>query len=129
MGIATLRLQNDSLLFTIPIRFHNTTADTIYLGCRPLAQSVKNAVWASWRVPLDPCEGTVVREVFSLRALVRPGNSGGPLVDKDGEVLGVIFAASVTDDETGYALTAEQVRESAARGKLSANRVDTGRCA
>ncbi len=73
--------------------------------------------------------GTVVREVFSLRALVRPGNSGGPLVDRDGEVLGVIFAASVTDDETGYALTADQVRESAARGKLSANRVDTGRCA
>ena len=74
-------------------------------------------------------QGTVVREVFSLRALVRPGNSGGPLVSGDGEVLGVIFAASVTDDETGYALTAEQVRESAARGKLSADEVDTGRCA
>ena len=74
-------------------------------------------------------QGTVVREVFSLRALVRPGNSGGPLVSDDGEVLGVIFAASVTDDETGYALTAEQVRESAARGKLSADEVDTGRCA
>ena len=72
-------------------------------------------------------QGTVVREVFSLRALVRPGNSGGPLVSDDGEVLGVIFAASVTDDETGYALTAEQVRESAARGKLSADEVDTGR--
>jgi S1-C subfamily serine protease len=74
-------------------------------------------------------EGTVVREVFSLRALVRPGNSGGPLVSDEGEVLGVIFAASVTDDETGYALTAEQVRESAARGKLSADEADTGRCA
>ena len=74
-------------------------------------------------------QGTVVREVFSLRALVRPGNSGGPLVSDDGEVLGVIFAASVPDDETGYALTAEQVRESAARGKLSADEVDTGRCA
>ena len=28
----------------------------------------------------------------------------------------MIFAASVTDNDTGYALTAEQVRESAARG-------------
>ena len=73
--------------------------------------------------------GTVVREVFSIRALVRPGNSGGPLVDADGEVLGVIFAASVTDGDTGYALTAAQVRESAAQGVTSDREVDTGRCA
>ena len=74
-------------------------------------------------------QGTVIREVFSIRSLVRPGNSGGPLVSDDGRVLGVIFAASVTDDETGYALTSEQVREAAARGKLSNQTVDTGRCA
>lgn len=73
--------------------------------------------------------GTVVREVFSIRALVRPGNSGGPLVDADGEVLGVIFAASVSDQDTGYALTAEQVRESAARGVTSEREVSTGDCA
>ena len=73
--------------------------------------------------------GTVVREVFSIRALVRPGNSGGPLVDVDGEVLGVIFAASVSDRDTGYALTAEQVRESAARGVTSDREVSTGDCA
>jgi hypothetical protein len=63
VGIALLRLENDSLLFTIPIWFHNTRTDTIYLGCRPLAQSVKNAVWASWGRGLDPCEGTVLRAV------------------------------------------------------------------
>jgi S1-C subfamily serine protease len=74
-------------------------------------------------------EGTVIREVFSLRSLVRPGNSGGPLVSKDGAVLGVIFAASVADDNTGYALTAEQVRQSAAEGATSDAEVSTGRCA
>jgi len=74
-------------------------------------------------------QGTVIREVFSIRSLVRPGNSGGPLVSDDGRVLGVIFAASVTDDDTGYALTAEQVRESAAQGVTSDETVDTGRCA
>jgi S1-C subfamily serine protease len=73
--------------------------------------------------------GTVIREVFSIRSLVRPGNSGGPLVDKQGEVLGVIFAASVTDNNTGYALTAEQVAESAARGVTSNEAVSTGPCA
>jgi len=74
-------------------------------------------------------QGTVLREVFAIRSLVRPGNSGGPLVSRDGRVLGVIFAASVTDDETGYALTAEQVQQSAAQGATSDATVDTGRCA
>lgn len=73
--------------------------------------------------------GTVTREVFSLRGLVRPGNSGGPLVSRSGEVLGVIFAASVSDKQTGYALTADQVAEAAARGLTSSKQVSSGNCA
>ncbi|WP_101525615.1 MarP family serine protease [Nocardioides houyundeii] len=74
-------------------------------------------------------QGTVIREVFSLRALVRPGNSGGPVVSSEGRVVGLVFAASVTDEETGYALTAEQVAESAAVGQRVSRAVDTGDCA
>jgi S1-C subfamily serine protease len=73
--------------------------------------------------------GTVIREVYSLRALVRPGNSGGPLVSSAGRVLGVIFAASVSDGDTGYALTAEQVSDAAAQGLTRSNTVSTGDCA
>ena len=73
--------------------------------------------------------GTVLRQVFSLRGLVRPGNSGGPLVSTAGKVYGVIFAASVTDNDTGYALTAEQVRDAAAKGLTSSREVGTGGCA
>jgi S1-C subfamily serine protease len=73
--------------------------------------------------------GTVTREVFSLRGLVRPGNSGGPLVSMDGKVLGVIFAASVSDKQTGYALTANQVATAAGRGISASSRVRTGGCA
>ncbi len=73
--------------------------------------------------------GSVIREVFSLRSLVRPGNSGGPLLSPDGDVLGVIFAASVTDRDTGYALTASQVSQSAAAGLTNNQDVDTGDCA
>ncbi len=74
-------------------------------------------------------EGTVLREVFSLRSNIRPGNSGGPLVSPAGKVIGVVFAASVTDPSTGYALTAEQVAQAAARGVFSAEAMGTGGCA
>src|SRR4051794_1050434 len=73
--------------------------------------------------------GTVTREVFSLRGLVRPGNSGGPLVSRAGQVLGVIFAASVSDKQTGYALTADQVADAAARGLQASGRTSSGNCA
>lgn len=72
--------------------------------------------------------GSVLREVYSVRGLVRPGNSGGPLLSSGGDVVGVVFAASVTDEETGYALTAEQVVQSAARGLTSTSAVSTGAC-
>ncbi len=74
-------------------------------------------------------EGTVIREVFSLRGLVRPGNSGGPIVSSTGDVVGVVFAASVTDRDTGYALTADQVQRSAGAGQTSDDEVSTGDCA
>lgn len=74
-------------------------------------------------------EGTVIREVFSLRGLVRPGNSGGPIVSSGGDVVGVVFAASVTDRDTGYALTADQVARSAAIGVSNTDEVSTGDCA
>ncbi len=73
--------------------------------------------------------GTVTREVFSLRGKIRPGNSGGPLVSRDGTVLGVVFAASITDPRTGYALTADQVADAAARGLSSGEQVSSGNCA
>jgi len=74
-------------------------------------------------------EGAVVRQVFSLRGLIRPGNSGGPIVSSGGEVEGVVFAASVTDTDTGYALTSEQVKDAAGLGAASSEAVDTGDCA
>jgi S1-C subfamily serine protease len=74
-------------------------------------------------------QGRVLREVYSVRSHILPGNSGGPLVSAAGQVTGVVFAASVTDSSTGYALTAEQVAQAAARGIASSSPVSTGGCA
>ena len=52
---------------------------------------------------------TVTREVYTLRAQVRPGNSGGPLLAPDGTVLGVIFGAAIDETDVGFALTADEV--------------------
>lgn len=73
-------------------------------------------------------DGTVEREVYTIRGQVRAGNSGGPLVDTDGRVLGVVFGAAVTDDETGYALTSAEVRKQLAAAADSAAPVETGNC-
>ncbi|WGL52793.1 MarP family serine protease [Nocardioides sp. BP30] len=73
--------------------------------------------------------GTVIREVYSLRGLIRPGNSGGPIVDADGKVAGVVFAASVSDPDTGYALTASQVKSTATASVGLTDPVSTGGCA
>jgi len=74
-------------------------------------------------------DGTVVRDTYSLFSRVRQGNSGGPLVDRQGEVIGVIFAASVTDADTGYALAADQVADAARISTTSHEPVSTGDCA
>lgn len=74
-------------------------------------------------------DGTVIRQVFSLRGLVRPGNSGGPIVSSAGDVVGVVFAASVTDQDTGYALTEDQIARSATIGMSNTATVSTGNCA
>ncbi|MGH3355530.1 MAG: MarP family serine protease [Nocardioidaceae bacterium] len=73
-------------------------------------------------------QGVVYRDVYSLYSKVRPGNSGGPLVSRRGRVTGVIFAASVSDPETGYALTATQVARDARAGRKAVGEVDTGQC-
>jgi S1-C subfamily serine protease len=74
-------------------------------------------------------DATVTRQVYVLRATVRPGNSGGPLLAPDGRVYGVVFAASTIDPATGYALTARQVRTDARAGASATGSVSTHNCA
>ncbi len=69
------------------------------------------------------------REIYALRAIVRSGNSGGPLIAEDGSVLGIVFATALDASDVGYALTDAEISKDVSAG-LSANRaVATGHCA
>jgi S1-C subfamily serine protease len=70
---------------------------------------------------------TVTREVYTIRGTVRQGNSGGPMIDRNGQVLGVVFGAAVDDADTGFVLTGNEVsRQLAKIGNTQ--RVATGTC-
>ena len=73
--------------------------------------------------------GQVVRDVYSVRSEVRQGNSGGPLLTPEGEVYGVVFAKSLDSADTGYALTAAEVKPDATAGASATGQVDTQGCA
>ncbi len=70
----------------------------------------------------------VTRQVYSLRAEIRAGDSGGPLLNSAGDVVGVVFARSTTDTETGYALTSAQVNTALETADVAVAAVSTGAC-
>jgi len=70
---------------------------------------------------------TVNREVYTVRASVEQGNSGGPLIDLNGQVLGVVFGAAVDENDTGFVLTAKEVAAQLAHIGDTAP-VATGQC-
>ncbi|HVU91593.1 MAG TPA: MarP family serine protease [Jatrophihabitans sp.] len=71
---------------------------------------------------------SVRRSIYSVRAVVRAGNSGGPLLAYDGTVLGMVFATASDSPDTGFALTDDEVSADAAQGRRSTLPVATGAC-
>jgi S1-C subfamily serine protease len=73
-------------------------------------------------------QSDVTRDVYSLRADVRPGNSGGPLLGTDGRVDGVVFAKGTDSPQQGYALTAGEVAPDVRTGSTASTAVSTSTC-
>lgn len=70
----------------------------------------------------------VVRDIYPVRAVVRPGNSGGPLLAPDGSVYGMVFAAATSIPDTGYALTGSEISADLAAGLRGTRPVALGTC-
>jgi S1-C subfamily serine protease len=70
----------------------------------------------------------VTRQIYDVRAQVEAGNSGGPLLAPDGQVDGVVFAAATGVKDTGFALTASEVKPDALAGRGNTKAVSTQRC-
>jgi S1-C subfamily serine protease len=70
----------------------------------------------------------VTREIYSVSADIKQGDSGAPLFALDGTVAGLVFASSATDSQTGYALTAKEFMVGVEIASTATQAVDTGEC-
>jgi S1-C subfamily serine protease len=69
--------------------------------------------------------GPITRELTALRGEVHSGNSGGPIVDADGRVMGTVFAATTQGKPGGYAVPNDVVQSALSD---SSGAVSTGPC-
>jgi len=75
-------------------------------------------------------EGHVQRTITALRGRVRPGNSGGPMIDSQGQVVATVFAALTgTTRAGGFAVPNRLVRSDLAKAQASMAPVSTSACA
>jgi S1-C subfamily serine protease len=71
---------------------------------------------------------TKPREIFVVRGRVIPGNSGGPLLTRDGRFAGIVFASSQQYKRTGFALTNKTVGQAMRAAADQTIPVETGSC-
>jgi S1-C subfamily serine protease len=133
LDIAVLRvsgLAGEPLAFTKPDAERAATGAVLgYPGGGPFSSSgaaVRTSLPAVGRDIYG--QRLVTRTVYELQARVRPGNSGGPFVLASGQVAGVVFARSVSDDNIGYALAASEIMPLVIGAANQTRSLSTGAC-
>ena len=74
-------------------------------------------------------QGPVERTVTGFRVYVRPGNSGGPVVNGDGEAVATVFASRADSNDSGYGIPSQLVQRRLAAAAGRTEPVSTGGCA
>ena len=74
-------------------------------------------------------QGVTVRQIYEVEATIIPGNSGGPLINKNGTVIGVVFAQSTEYNAVGYALVSATISHIIQSTPASSHPVSSGSCA
>lgn len=72
--------------------------------------------------------GSTTRDIYQLDATVKPGNSGSPLIESNGTVVGIVFSRSINDPNIGYALASPDLVPIVDRALISTHRVSTQSC-
>jgi S1-C subfamily serine protease len=131
--LAVLRTQNLSIpALSVDDGYVPSGTRVVFLGypedgpLRELPAGVVSSFTAEGRDIYD--ESLTIRQVYEIRGIVRPGNSGGPLVSPSGEVLGVVFSRSTTTSDIGYALTSPGVQTRIDKAQKDDTAVGTGQC-
>jgi S1-C subfamily serine protease len=73
-------------------------------------------------------QGSTQRQIYEIKGSVMPGNSGGPLVMTNGQVIGMVFAQSTSYNHVGYALTMKQVVSEIHQTENNPSPTSTGAC-
>lgn len=75
--------------------------------------------------------GPILRSITALRGRVRPGNSGGPMIDADGQVAATVFAAITgsPSGQGGFAVPNSLVQTQLSKAASSNGPVSTQPCA
>ena len=72
--------------------------------------------------------GLVIRNIYEAQVEVEPGNSGGPLIARDGSVAGIVFAKSLSQNNVAYALMIDEARPLIRQAIQSDAPVSTASC-
>lgn len=73
-------------------------------------------------------QNVITREIYAFRGSIESGDSGGPLLNAEGRVVGVVFSKSSDHAGVGYALAASEITKGLVGALSGAQSVDTGRC-